>query len=212
MKKRTFLSGSAALAAGTLLPLPAVAQHPGRIDTLRGEVRVNGRRIGSDAVIRAGDRVATGADGFVAFVLGRDAFMLRSNGELHVDPSTESFLVTGLRLLTGALGAVFGRRTGAGVKIVAPTVTAGIRGTGCYVEARGESTYFCTCYGTIEMASSANPRERISATCRHHDAPSLFLKRPRNGALILPAAMETHSDDEMEQLAHAAGLRTAWEK
>jgi hypothetical protein len=212
MKKRSFLYGSAALAAATLLPLRAVAQRPGRIDTLRGEVLVNGRRIGADAVIRAGDRVATGADGFVAFVLGRDAFMLRSNGELHVDPGSESFFVTGLRLLTGALGAVFGRRTGAGVKIVAPTVTAGIRGTGCYVEARGDSTYFCTCYGTIDMASVANPRERITATCRHHDAPSLFLSRPQNGALILPAAMETHSDGEMERLAHAAGLRTAWEK
>jgi hypothetical protein len=212
MEKRTFLSGTAALAAGTLLPLPARAQGAARIDTLRGEVRVNGRRIGADAVIRAGDRIATGADGFVAFVLGRDAFMLRSRGELQFDPGSESFLVTGLRLLTGALGAVFGRRTGAGVKIFAPTVTAGIRGTGCYVEARGDSTYFCTCYGTIDMASSANPRERITATCRHHDAPSLFLSRPRDGALILPAAMETHSDEEMERLAHAAGLRTAWEK
>jgi hypothetical protein len=212
MEKRTFLSGTAALAAGTLLPLPARAQGAARIDTLRGEVRVNGRRIGADAVIRAGDRIATGADGFVAFVLGRDAFMLRSRGELHIDPGSESFLVTGLRLLTGALGAVFGRRTGAGVKIFAPTVTAGIRGTGCYVEARGDSTYFCTCYGTIDMASSANPRERITATCRHHDAPSLFLSRARDGALILPAAMATHSDEEMERLAHAAGLRTAWEK
>jgi hypothetical protein len=208
--RRIFLSGSAALAAGVLLPLPAAAQAAGRIDTLRGDVRVNGRRIDGKASIRAGDQVVTGAGGFVLFTLGQDAFMLRAKSELHLDPSAEPFLVTGLRLLTGALGAVFGRRAGAGAKLVTPTVTAGIRGTGCYTEARGDSTYFCTCYGTIDMASNVNPRERIIATTRHHDAPSLFFRKPRNGSLIAPAAMETHADAEMRALEAAVGRRAPW--
>lgn len=208
--RRHFLCGSAALAAGALLPLGAAAQISNGIHTLRGEVRVNGRRIDRGARIRTGDEVVTGADGFVLFVVGRDAFMLRSRASLRLEPGPEPFLVTGLRLLSGALGAVFGRRSGASAKIVTPTVTAGIRGTGCYCEARPAATYFCTCYGTIDMASTLNPRERISVTTRHHDAPQLFLPQPRDGSLIAPAGMETHTDAEMEALAGAAGHTTPW--
>lgn len=207
--RRGFLSGSAALAAGALLPLAAAAQADG-IRELRGEVRVNGRPIDRGAQIRAGDQVATGADGYVVFAVGLDAFMLRSRSELRLDPNPDSPLVTGLRLLTGALGAVFGRRSGAGARIVTPTVTAGIRGTACYTEASGDSTYFCTCYGTVDMVSNLNPRERISATTRHHDAPSLFLRQPREGALILPAAMETHTDADIDALERAVGRRAPW--
>ena len=208
--RRHFLCSSAALAAGTLLPLGAAAQVTNGIHTLRGEVRVNGRRMDRGAPIRTGDEVATGADGFVLFVLGRDAFMLRERASLRLEPGPEPFLVTGLRLLSGALGAVFGRRSGAGAKIVTPTVTAGIRGTGCYCEARPAATYFCTCYGTIGMASTLNPRDRISATTTHHDAPQVFLARPRDGQLIVPAGMETHTDAEIGALAGAAGHSTPW--
>ncbi|MDH5222179.1 MAG: hypothetical protein OEW94_13235 [Betaproteobacteria bacterium] len=210
LQRRDFLSGSAALAAGALLPLGALAQSSGRIQALRGEVRVNGKRIGADAVIRTGDLVQTLADGFVLFAVGSDAFMLRAGSELRLAPGPEPFFVTGLRVLTGALGAVFGRRAQGDVRIVTPTVTAGIRGTGCYVEARHDSTYFCTCYGTIAMASNANPRERVTATTRHHDAPQLFYATPRQGSYIAAAAMETHGDDELEALEKAVGRRPPW--
>ncbi|MGH8687375.1 MAG: iron dicitrate transport regulator FecR [Burkholderiales bacterium] len=212
-QRRSFLTGTAALAAGAMLPRPAAAQQTLRqIRTLRGEVRVNGRPIGPDAVIRTGDRITTGPDGYIAFVVGGDAFMLRAQCALDIETGPEAYLITGLRLLSGALGAVFGKRNRGKVRVVAPTVTAGIRGTGCYVEARPGATYFCTCYGTIDMASTVNSRDRITATCRHHDSPTLFLTKPRDGTLILPGVMETHTDAEMEFLAHAAGLRAAWEK
>jgi hypothetical protein len=209
LRRRRFLAGSAALAAGTLLPLPAPAQASAKIDTLRGEVRVNGRRLAADGAIRPGDHVATLADGFVVFAIGGDAFMLRERSELRLDASPEPLLVTGLRLLTGALGAVFGRRSSE-LRIVTPTVTAGIRGTGCYTEARGDGTYFCTCYGTIAMAANANPRERVVATTTHHDAPQLFLHRPRDGSLIAPAGMETHTDAELDMLEKCVGRRAPW--
>jgi hypothetical protein len=212
LQRRDFLSGSAALAAGAFLPLPAWAQTGARIDTLRGDVRVNGRRIGADGAIRPGDHVVTLADGYVVFAIGADAFMLRERSELRVDRSPEPLVVTGLRILTGALGAVFGRRKTGEVRIVAPTVTAGIRGTGCYVEARGDGTYFCTCYGTIAMAANANPRERVVATTSHHDAPQLFLHQPRDGSLIAPATMETHTDAELDMLEKCVGRRAPWNK
>lgn len=210
LRRRTFLSGSAALAAGALLPLPAWAQTSARIDTLRGDVRVNGKRLTADGAIRPGDHVATLADGYVVFAIGGDAFMLRERSEMRLDPSPEPLLVTGLRILTGAFAAVFGRRRDSEVRIVAPTVTAGIRGTGCYCEARGDGTYFCTCYGTISMTANANPRERVIATTRHHDSPQLFLHRPREGSLIAPAGMETHTDAELDMLEKCVGRRAPW--
>jgi len=210
LRRRTFLSGSAALAAGALLPLPAWAQTTAKIDTLRGDVRVNGKPIGARGAIRPGDHVVTGSDGYVVFAIGADAFMLRERSELRLDASPEPLVVTGLRILTGAFAAVFGRRRTGEVRIVAPTVTAGIRGTGCYCEARGDGTYFCTCYGTISMAANANPRERVVATTRHHDSPQMFLHRPRNGSLIAPAGMETHTDEELIMLEKCVGRPSPW--
>jgi len=154
--------------------------------------------------------VVTGADGYVVFAIGADAFMLRERGELRLDASPEPLIVTGLRILTGAFAAVFGRRRSGEVRIVAPTVTAGIRGTGCYCEARGDGTYFCTCYGTISMAANANPRERVVATTRHHDSPQMFLHQPRNGSLIAPAGMETHTDEELIMLEKCVGRPSPW--
>jgi hypothetical protein len=167
LRRRRFLAGSAALAAGTLLPLPAPAQASAKIDTLRGEVRVNGRRLAADGAIRPGDHVATLADGFVVFAIGGDAFMLRERSELRLDASPEPLLVTGLRLLTGALGAVFGRRSSE-LRIVTPTVTAGIRGTGCYTEARGDGTSVCAATfprpGKRATVGSPSPQKTASTT------------------------------------------------
>jgi hypothetical protein len=210
LRRRGFLTGSAALAALALLPLSAGAQSEARIHSLAGDVRVNGRRIDARGRIGPGDVVTTVADGYVLFSIGADAFLVKPGSELRLEPSPEPLLVTGLRLLTGALGAVFGPRKTGNVRIVTPTVTAGIRGTGCYVEARGESTYFCTCYGTIAMASTVNPRERVTATTTHHNAPQLFLRKPRNGSVIAPTGMETHTDADLETLEQAVGRRAPW--
>lgn len=210
-KRRGFLAGSSALAAGLFLPLTARAQKVDSIHDLRGNVRVNGKPIGRDAVIRAGDEIVTTSNGYVVFVVGQDAFMLRERGELRLEPAPgQAFLVQGLRLVTGALGAVFGKRPGAGARIFAPTVTAGIRGTGCYLETRGEGTYFCTCYGTIELA--ANTGAPMTVSTKRHDSPYMVLARPKDGAVYSNAAFETHTDAEMDMLEKCVGRRAPWVK
>ncbi|MGE0873346.1 MAG: twin-arginine translocation signal domain-containing protein [Burkholderiales bacterium] len=211
LSRRDFLGGAAGLAAGALLPVSVRAQSSDSIHELRGDVRVNGKRIDERAVIRPGDVVLTTASGYVVFAIGKDAFMLRERSELRLEPAPEQpLLVQGLRLLTGALGAVFGKRARTGALIHAPTVTAGIRGTGCYLETRGDGTYFCTCYGTIELASKANPRDRETSTTKRHDNPRLVLAQPRDGQLFLPAAFETHTDEEMDMLEKCVGRRAPW--
>ena len=209
--RRGFLGGAAAVAAGLFLPLEGRAQQAGSVHELRGDVRVNGQRIDGSAVIRAGDEIVTTSNGYLVFVLGKDAFMLRERSELRLEPAPgEAFLVQGLRLVTGALGAVFGRRAGAGARIFAPTVTAGIRGTGCYLETRGEGTYFCTCYGTIELAANANERDRETVTTTRHNNPRLVLNQPRDNQLFVPAAFETHTDAEMDMLEKCVERRAPW--
>lgn len=210
MGRRGFLSGAGALAAGLLLPLPARAEG---IHTLRGDVRVNGNQIDRSARIKAGDHIVTTATGYVVFAIGQDAFLLRERSELRLDANPESpLLITGLRLLTGALGAVFGKRAVGGARIVAPTLTAGIRGTGVYMETRGEGTYFCTCYGTVSLAANANERDRETVTTTRHNNPRMVLNQPRDGQLFVPAPFETHTDEEMDMLEKCVNRRAPWIK
>jgi len=210
LNRRNFLTGSAAAFAGLFLPLTAVAEESS-IHDLRGDVRVNGRPIDKSAVIRAGDTVVTTSSGYLVFVVGQDAFMLRERGELRLEPNpAESRVVVGLRLITGALGAVFGKRPSGSAKIFAPTVTAGIRGTGVYLETRGEGTYFCTCYGTVDLEANANNRDRETTTATRHNNPRLILGQPRDGQLFAPAAFETHTDAEMDMLEKCVNRRAPW--
>lgn len=208
--RRGFLTGSAAAIAGFLLPLSVEAQESS-IHEMRGEVLVNGKRIDKRAVIRAGDTVATTSTGYVVFALGADAFMLRERSELRLEPKgSDSRLVEGLRLITGALGAVFGRRQSGRVNIVATTVTAGIRGTGVYLETRGEGTYFCACYGSVDLQAHANRSDRESIEATRHNNPRMILAQPKGGQLFLPAAFQTHTDAEMDMLEKCVGRRAPW--
>jgi hypothetical protein len=208
--RRGFLAGAAGLAGATALP-PAWAQRqPDSIHDLTGVVRVNGERINSRAVIKTGDLVTTGSDGKVVFVIGADAFFLRERSELQIVKSPMGdFTVSALRMLTGAVGAVFGKRQGTQVSIATPTVTAGIRGTGCYMESRGEGTYFCTCYGAIELTGmkDSNNKELVAAS-RHN--PRMVLNEPKDGKWIVEAPFETHTDGEMDMLEKCVGRRAPW--
>lgn len=214
--RRAFLTASAAslatAAAGSWPPL-SYATEESSIHDLRGEVLVNGRKIDRSAVIRAGDSIITTATGYVVFAVGADAFMLRERSELRLDAHPqENRLITGLRLLTGALGAVFGHRPRGRVAIVATTVTAGIRGTGVYLETRGEGTYFCSCFGTVDLQANANASDRETITATRHNNPRMILGREQDGQLFLPAAFQTHTDAEMDMLEKCVGRRAPWVK
>lgn len=212
MDRRGFLAGSAAALAGLLLPLSGEAQATS-IHDLRGEVLVNGKPIDKNAVIRAGDTVLTTSSGYVVFVVGTDAFMLRERSEMRLEPNpVASAFISGLRLVTGALGAVFGRRQAGKVNIVAPTVTAGIRGTGVYMETRGEGTYFCSCFGTVDLQANANASDRETIEATRHNNPRMILAQPKDGQLFLPAAFQTHTDAEMDMLEKCVGRRAPWVK
>jgi hypothetical protein len=71
-------------------------------------------------------------------------------------------------MLTGALLSV-SRNTP--MRVRSPTATVGIRGTGFYIEAQEDQTYFCTCYGATEVASNNDPESRENIVAKQHDRP-----------------------------------------
>ncbi len=209
--RRSFLrAGAVAGVAGFLLPWPAAAAERA-IHDLRGNVKINGKAATYDSVIAPGDTVTAGSDGYIVFVVGASAFMLRSRSELVVEkPHEDAFGAAYgiLRLVTGAIGATFLRGTPA--RITTANATIGIRGTGVYMETRGNGTYFCTCWGRTEVGVNQGPvnKEIIEAT--HHNPRMIGYKPDADGNYFLQAPFETHTDEEMDILEKCVGRRAPW--
>jgi hypothetical protein len=208
--RRNFLLGGVALAAGLAAPAGWTQGKGGpSVRALKGAVRVNGERATNSVPIKAGDTVTSGADGRISFVLGGDAFFLRENSELKIESSAmASGLLTSLRMVTGALGAVFNKRASGQVSLHTPTVTAGIRGTGCYTEVRDEGVYFCTCFGAIDL-NSQNGGQQELVVSSHHDARQI-MRDPRDGKTIMMSTFGQHTDREMDALERLVGRRAPW--
>lgn len=202
--RRGFIAQS--LALGALLVLPGAA-HAGRIVRIEGEVSVNGRRANAATQVFGGDSISTGANSYVSFTIGSDAFFLRANSRLDMSSQgTSGTIISALRLLSGALGAAFSK--GGDRRIIAPNVTAGIRGTGVYVETAADSTYFCTCYGAVELTATQGGidgmREMVSVAAVNHQARTIKGATPTN-MRIAEAPLANHTNQEMIALEALAG-------
>jgi hypothetical protein len=185
-------------ARGQLLGKVPRELPPGRsIYDLRGECAVNGKPAAADTFIGANDSVSTGDNSRLIFVAGKDAFLLRENSRM--DLIGNNGFVSGLRLLAGAMLAVFG---GGPHSVATPLATMGLRGTGLYVEARPDKTYVCICYGTIEI-EAVDADERETNTSRHHDAPRYVLAAGEKR--ILPAPLINHTDQELALIEALVG-------
>jgi len=192
-----------ALAAGIGLPAvlrQAIAQTSSQqgVRSAQGEVRVNGNPAAPGTAVGAGDTVELGSGALTTFVVGEDAFLLRENSRVVLTGS--GLVVDALRLVTGKLLSVFGR--GRGRRLLTATATIGIRGTGAYLEAESERTYFCLCYGTAEVAATGGARETYST--RHHESPR-YIYGDRRSAAIAPASVVNHTDGEIIMLEALVG-------
>jgi len=170
---------------------------------LRGSVSVNGKPAKEGQLVGAGDTVVTGPGSEAIYVIGQDAFLQRES-------STVSFgadLVQNLmRVVSGKILSVFGKgaRT-----IKVSTATIGIRGTGCYIEDEGEGakarTYFCLCYGDVDLTPSAAPQEAERYSTTHHDKPMYVYNDMKMPKMMVPAAVINHTDDELKLLEALVG-------
>ena len=207
-QRRSFLQAAAAwTAAGSLAG--AQAHSRSNIVELSGDALVNGQTLRPEQSVQTGDEIVTGPRSTLIFAIGNSAFHMRQNSRMVVERGSSITAVSLLRLLTGAVVSVWGK--GSNRQIVTPTLTAGIRGTGVYTEMfanqNGARTYFCNCYGMVDLAAGAD-RELSEST--YHQA--VWGESPLDGrSALTPAKAINHTDEEMEYLARLVGQRTAWQ-
>ena len=199
LHRRRFLTASAALGVAVLIP---GGVHAADVRELAGTVKVNGKPATRKTRVRPGDVVETGPKSKVVFVIGQDAFLLREQSRLNLDKSKpgKEAVIAGLRLVTGALLAVFGK----GLRTIeTATATAGIRGTGVYIEASPTQTYFCTCYGEVELRDKARTVRKLVVSGYH--TPNMIFAQLVGGKMMAPAEVKDHTDDELIMLEKLVG-------
>jgi len=191
------IPGSAALAEGLFGTAPSKMQTGRSIFRIIGKATVNGKEASLDTPIGPNDVVATEKDSEIVFVVGGHAMILRANSHLDLKGEKKesgSFIISGLRMLTGKLLSVSRNQP---MTIRTPTATLGIRGTGLYVEADPELTYFCTCYGTTDVMSTDDPTSTDVVVATHHDKPLYITSKAQAGKNIPRAGFKNHSDQEL---------------
>jgi hypothetical protein len=206
-QRRDFLRAAAAWTAMGGFEA-AHAQQRSNIVELVGDATVNGERLLAQRTLQTGDQIATGPGSHLVFAIGNSSFLVRQNSRMAVERGTTLNTVSLLRMVTGAVASVWGRGTRR--QIVTPTLTAGIRGTGVYTEVRPEEdyrSYFCNCYGTVDMAAGG---DRVVSRSSYHQS-FWGEAHPRDGRLLTPAAAINHTDEELEYLARLVNQQTAWQ-
>jgi hypothetical protein len=198
-----------ALAAGNKPVAPGIHK-------VTGEVKVNGRSALVGMAVGPGDTVSTGAAGEVIYVIGQDAFLQRSDSIVSFGSDAAINL---MRVVTGRILSVFGKGQRS---IQVSTATIGIRGTGCYIEdepaqkvgADGTAktgtrphsrTYFCLCYGSVELVPSAAPQERETFSTSYHDHPIYIHDDMKMPTMMVPAEVINHTDAELTLLENLTG-------
>lgn len=194
-----------ALAAGALLVAPwrgalAAGRVPliAGINRIEGDVRINGQPARVGQIVQPGDTVSTGPGSRALYTIGESAFLQRANTEVSVAGSAAKLA---MRMLTGALLAVFGKGEH---RLESRAATVGIRGTGMYLETMQDMTYFCLCYGKVELTPTARPERAMTIVTRHHDSPYYV---EADGTLRQAKEVINHSDDELTELERMVGRR-----
>lgn len=210
-QRRLLLQGMAAGLLTLLLPAvraiaatftpPAKLPASQSIYRVTGKVWVNGNRADSSTRIGPNDTVKTGKDSEIVFVVGDHAMLLRGGSHLVIQPKepndVSSLLIGGLRLFAGKLLSVSRNK---GLRIETPTATIGIRGTGVYLEAGPEKTYFCNCYGEVDVVANNDTTSKETVVSAHHDKPLHIYGQGQPGQCIHDVARVSrpnHTDEEL---------------
>ena len=197
VSRRVFLAASSALGASFLL-LPG--SHAADIKRIGGPVTVNSKRATNKTQIRGGDTVQTGAGSMVVFVIGKDAFLLRQNARATFEKAGGDGAIGGLKLMNGGLLAVFDKGPR---RIQTANATASIHGTGVYLEAHPDHTYFCTCYGEVDLRDKTGDNHKLVVSGYH--TANLIYAKPTNGKMIASVPSRHHTDEELIMLEKLVG-------
>jgi len=161
---------------------------------IKGDVKINNKEANPNMKVNLGDFVTTGKKSKVMFKVGEDAFLAKSNTKLSIKKGKNG--IKTLNVITGGVVGVF--KKGSRYDLKTNNMTAGIRGTGTYLESVGKKSYFCTCYGDTEV-HSAKAKKKLHAT--HHNM--VWVKA--DGSIKSAKEMRNHSDNELRTLEKMVG-------
>ncbi len=199
------MPGVNAVAASLFGDRPAKLPPGQSIYRISGEAMVNDKVATLETRVNPGDKVQTGKDGELVFVVNTNAMILRGGSTVIIEAEEKSpavFTISGLRMLAGKLLSV-SRNTPMRIRTVSATV--GIRGTGFYVESDPEQTYFCTCYGAADIQSNTDPDSKESVAATHHDRPLYIVNNAGGGKSIRNAPFINHTDQELALIETLVG-------
>lgn len=201
-------SGAEAITFGVFGSRPRKLPEGQSIYGLSGQVTVNDQPASLSTQIKPGDTVQTAQNSEIVFVVNTHSMILRSESKLLIEQSQESatsLIIGGLRMLSGRLLSV---SRNSPMRLTSSTATIGIRGTGFYMEAEPDRTYFCTCYGATEVEATADPQSRETVTAKHHDRPLYIVTDGGSGNNIRNAPFINHTDQELALIETLVGRKT----
>lgn len=183
------------LAADLLGGRPAKLPPGQSIYRVSGKVLVNGQAAAADTPIAATDIVETAPGSEIIFVVGANAMLVRGDSRVALKATGPAAALAAIEVLKGKVLTVFG--SGEPRRIVTSTATIRIRGTGVYLEADPQQTYFCTCYGEADVAANKDPTSTETVVATHHDKPLYILAVAQPGRGIRAAPFVNHNDQEL---------------
>jgi hypothetical protein len=202
ISRRKFLISAAVLPLAAIIPINASAANS-KIHELQGAVTINKKVLTQQSIIKNGDEIIVSKAGKLVFSIGEDAFLVRGGSILQVYSDEGNVLVTALRLVTGAMLGVFGKRKKVTTRIFTATATLGIRGTAVYVAVTPEKLYTCTCYGHTDLIVGLE-KEDVIAT--HHNAHVVTTNSFGNLQMKAFEVID-HNDDELRMLEVLVGRK-----
>ncbi|MBF0340188.1 MAG: hypothetical protein HQL95_04400 [Magnetococcales bacterium] len=174
------------------------------IHRMEGELQVDGQSVGTEAIVRPGNTVATGSGGQTVLVMEEDAFLLGAGTTVSFHPKSPSVATTqtvhvhppdtaGFTLHAGKILSVFGSGSRT---LKVPSAVIGIRGTGIFLQVEPTQDYVCLCYGRADIRMNADPLVGESLETQHHESPRYLAPE----GLIRKAPMLNHTDEELFML------------
>jgi len=195
---RYLTAAGGAAAANLVSQALAKGDLPPGVNRLEGSASVNGREARVGTPVQVGDRISTARDSQAVIVVGKDAFLLRSQTVIEVKGSEG--VLREMLVSTGRVLSVFSQKP---VSIKAATASIGIRGTGAYIEVNPDGVYFCLCYGEATVDGPGMAASRLVQT-KHHEQP-LMLRDDGGVMRIEPGPFQNHSDAELVLLESLCG-------
>ncbi len=184
----------------------------GRLDYFEGDVTVNGEPAELGLRVQTGDIVTTGPASAADIIFGeRNIFRLQeeTTARLTLDASRQ-----GVRLDRGTFAAVFDELVSAGTSeedrflLETSTAVAGVRGTTFFVKVeREDSTFICTCHGSLHLDPADGPSP-FTVTNYRHEA---YRFRRSGDQVVVESEIDLyHSSDDLNRLADRIGVTIPW--